>query len=88
MPILAIHPLTRGLQSTGKRGFRDGTHKSPTHGHCDFETDSAQWADSVKTNVQKCYAQLILNPKCCAIPENACATTVCSVFRFQKVCRN
>ena len=50
MPILAICSLTRSLQSTGKRGFCDGTHTPPTHGHCNLETELAQcqWGNSVK----------------------------------------
>ena len=45
MPILAIHSLTRNLQSTGKRGFHDGTHTHTTDGHCDLETESAYRAN-------------------------------------------
>ena len=50
IPMVAISPSTTGLQSTGKRGFRDGTHKytHTTDGHGNLETDSAQWDDSVK----------------------------------------
>ena len=36
--------LTRSLQSTRKRGFRNSTHK---HTH-DSRTESGQWADTVK----------------------------------------
>ena len=31
-----------------KRDFRNGTHRHTTHGHCDLETESAQWDNSVK----------------------------------------
>ena len=49
MPILAICSLTRRLQSIGKRVFHNGTDtKVMTHGHRNFETESAQRADSVK----------------------------------------
>ena len=48
LPLLAIYSSTRSLQSTGKRGFRDGTDTHTTHGHCDLETESAQWADFEK----------------------------------------
>ena len=50
MPILAIRSSNGSLQSTGKRGFRDGTyrHTDTTHGHCKLETELAQWADSLK----------------------------------------
>ena len=44
---LAVGFSTRNLQSTGKRGFRDGTDTVTTHGHCVLETDLAQWTDSV-----------------------------------------
>ena len=50
LPILAIHSLTRGLQSTHKRSFRDDTHTltDRTHKHCDLQTELAQRADAVK----------------------------------------
>ena len=48
MPLLAIRSSTRIFQSTGKRGFLDGTNTPPTHGHRDLETELAQVADSVK----------------------------------------
>ena len=43
--------FNQSLQSTGKRGFGNGTHRHTTHGHCDLETESVQWqwANSVKT---------------------------------------
>ena len=51
MPILVISSSTRSLQSTGKLGFRDGTHRHThkTDGHRDLETELAQWEDSVKS---------------------------------------
>ena len=44
MPVLAIRSLTRSLQSTGSGFF---TMAQTPHGHCDLETESAQWADLV-----------------------------------------
>ena len=56
MPILAIHSSTRSLQSTWKQVFRDGTDTNIKDSrHCDLETESAQWANSVKIiNKWKC----------------------------------
>ena len=47
-PILALLSLTRRVQSTRKRVFRDGTHKHRTSGHRNLETETVQRADSVK----------------------------------------
>ena len=48
--MLAIRSLTRSLQFTGKRVFRDGTNTNThtTSEHRDLETESTQMADSVK----------------------------------------
>ena len=48
MPILAMSSSTRSLQSTGMQGFRDDTDTHTTDGHRNLESESAQWADSVK----------------------------------------
>ena len=58
MPMLAIYPSTRSLQSTGTQVFRNSTHKQ-TDGHCDIETESAQRADSVKTQLKSGHCQNI-----------------------------
>ena len=49
MPILAIYPSTRGLHNLRKRVFRDGTD-THAYGHGNSMTESAQWANSVKTS--------------------------------------
>ena len=36
MPILAIHSLTRSLQSTEKRGFQQEIDRQNSHGHPGF----------------------------------------------------
>ena len=48
--MLAIRSSTGILQSTGKRIFRDGTqtYRQMTEKHCNLETKSAKWANSVK----------------------------------------
>ena len=50
MAIFAIHSLIRSLQSTGKWGFCNAIHTDThtTDGHRNLETESAQWADSLK----------------------------------------
>ena len=57
MPMLAIHSLTRSLQSTVKRVFRDGTDRH-TYGHRNLETELAQWANAVKI-IALCYTESI-----------------------------
>ena len=55
--MLAIHSLTRSLQSTVKRVFRDGTDRH-TYGHRNLETELAQWANAVKI-ITLCYTESI-----------------------------
>ena len=51
---LVICSSTRSGQSTGKRGFCDGTD-TDTHTQHNLETESAQWADSVKNPLEFCF---------------------------------
>ena len=55
MSMLAVCSLTRSLQSTEKRVFVNGTNRHKNthmpHGHCKFETESAERFDSVKIPV-------------------------------------
>ena len=53
MAILVIFSLTISVQSTGKQGFRDGTHRNTTRGHRDRETELPKWANSVKMEFVK-----------------------------------
>ena len=59
-PILAIVSLTRGLQSTRKCGFQEGTTyviQHTTFGHCNLQTELATW--QISGNVQiAIYCQL------------------------------
>ena len=51
MPKLAILAWSRSLQSTWKRVSamaQTDTQTHTTQGHCNLETESAQWTDSVK----------------------------------------
>ena len=49
MPLLAIRPSTRGLESIGKRGFRGVTDKHTTHIHTGLKivpiADYISWPD-------------------------------------------
>ena len=54
MPMLAIRPSTTSFHNTRKWMFCDVTNRHK-HKHCNFKTESAQWADSVNTFYQKCH---------------------------------
>ena len=81
--LLKTKKFTRCLQSIVKRCFQNETHKHihTTDGHGNLETESAQWANSVRTMFAKQPWYLLKYIECNGIL--VCLISICIIYLAQ-----